>query len=515
MLYSNGAEAKGSPLPITTERLPRSLVALTIEVEPDRLEASMGKAVRRVSEQVKIPGFRPGKAPRAVVERTVGRPALIREALDQLLPDLYSEAIESEGIDAIGQPEFELESMEPVVVHAKVPVRPRVDLKDYLSLRAPRPEAEATPDQVEDSLMALRRRFATLEPVDRAVQWGDAVRADVTVNIEGQDEHEERDTEFRVEQDAVVSLPGFLEKLIGLERGGSYDISLELPDDFEAADLAGKTASYQVRLHEIKQEVLPELDEEFVRSLDEDEIDTVEALRERVEHDAQEHVQAESLAAYQDEVVDLLLATGDLEYPEVLVEREIDRMLDQESNHASHTPEELAQWLERIGKTEQEVRDTLGEAADLSVRRALVLGEFMEREEVDVSEESVDEELDSLVEQMVAGVDDEDQRQQVRALFDTAEGRESIRDRLSTRIAVERLVEICSQPEEEAAERPRRSRRRRGSREAGAEEHSESADSVDSVESRDQASETQQAEADGDSGGATGDDGDENEEQGA
>ncbi len=474
----------------------------------------MGKAARRVSEQVKIPGFRPGKAPRAIVERTVGRPALIQEALDQLLPDLYSEAIESEEIDAIGQPDFELESMEPLIVHAKVPVRPTVDLKDYRSLRASRPEAEATAEQVEESLMALRRRFATLEPVDRAVQWGDTVRADVAVSIEGQHEQEERDAEFRMEQGAVVSLPGFLEKLIGFERGGPYDISFELPEDFEAADIAGKTVNYQVRLHEIKQEVLPELDDEFVRSLAEEEIDTVEALRERVERDVQEHVEAESLAAYQDEVVDLLLATGDVDYPEVLVEREIDRMLDQQSNHASHTPEELAQWLERIGQTEQEVRDTLNEAADLSVRRGLVLAEFIEREQLDVSEESVDEELDSLVEQMVASVDGADQRQQVRALFDTAEGRASIRERLLTRTAVERLVEVCSQPEEEAAERPRPSRRRRGSRGAGAEEHSESAGSVDSAESRDQASETQETEAGGDSGGPTGDDGDENEEQG-
>ena len=475
----------------------------------------MGKAVRRVSEQVKIPGFRPGKAPRAVVERTVGRPALIQEALDQLLPDLYSEAIESEAIEAIGQPDFELESMEPLIVHAKVPVRPTVDLEDYLSLRAPRPEAEATPEQVEEALTALRQRFATLEPVDRAVQWGDTVRADVTVTIEGQDEHEELDAEFRVEQGAVVSLPGFLEQLIELERGGPYEISLVLPEDFEAADIAGKTANYQLRLHEIKQEVLPELDEEFVRSLDDQEIETVGALRERVERDVQEHIQAESLAAYQDEVVDLLLATGDVDYPEVLVEREIDRLLDQQSNHASHTPEELAQWLERIGKTEQEVRDTLGEAADLSVRRALVLAEFIEREELDVPEESVDEELNSLVEQMAGGVDGDDQRQQVRALLDTAEGRTSIRERLLTGTAVERLVEICSQPEEEAAERPRGSRRRRGSRSAGAEEHSESTGAVDPGESRDQASETQQAEAGGDFGGATGDDGDENEEQGA
>ncbi len=161
-------------MPVTTERLPRSLIALTIEVDESQLDASMDKAVQRLSEQVKIPGFRPGKAPRAIVERTVGHPALLQEALDQLLPDLYREAIESEAIEAIGQPEFELQSTEPVVVHAKVPVRPTIDLNDYASVRAPRPEAEATPEQVEDSLLALRRRFATLEPADRPVQWGTA-----------------------------------------------------------------------------------------------------------------------------------------------------------------------------------------------------------------------------------------------------------------------------------------------------------------------------------------------------
>ena len=128
---------------VTTERLPRSLVSLQIEVEPERVEASMEKAAKRVASQVRIPGFRPGKAPRAIVERTVGRPALLQEALEDLLPDLYNEVIDSEEIDPIDQPEFDLKSIEPLVVRATVPVRPTIDLNDYASLRAPKPEPEA------------------------------------------------------------------------------------------------------------------------------------------------------------------------------------------------------------------------------------------------------------------------------------------------------------------------------------------------------------------------------------
>lgn len=448
---------------VTTERLPRSLIALSIEVDEGQLDSSMNKAVRRLSEQVKIPGFRPGKAPRAIVERTVGEPALLQEALDLLLPDLYREAIESEAIEAIGQPEFELKSTEPVVVHAMVPVRPTIDLNEYGSLRAPRPEAEATPMQVEDSLLALRRRFATLEPADRPVQWGDSVRADVRVSIEGQDDslHVEEDAEFRVAEGTVVSLPGFVEHLIGLESGRAYDISFELPDDFEATEMAGKTAKYHVTLHEVKQEVLPELDDEFVKSLDEG-LDAVDDLRKRVQQNVQQSVEAEALAAYQDEVLDLLLAGAEIDYPEVLVEREVDRLLDQQSNHASHTAAELDQWLERIGKSEQEVRDGLLDSADLNVRHALVLGELVGNENIEVSEERVEEEIGRLIDGMLGGAEGAEQREALRGLLDTEESRASARERLMTQVALERLVEICSQPEEaESSPRARGSRRRR------------------------------------------------------
>ena len=454
-------------MPVTAERLPRSLVAMEIEVEQERLEGALEKAVRKVSQQVRIPGFRPGKAPRHIVENMVGRPALLQEAIEDLLPDIYSEALEEQEIEAIGEPEIDLKSTEPLVVTAMVPVRPTVDIGDYHSLRVPREDAVASPDQVEEAMVGVRRRFATLDPVDRAVDWDDTVRVDVSVSVEGQGEpHVEEGAEFRVARDGFVSLPGFLDHLIGLERGGPHEFEFALPEDYDAQELAGKLASYVVTVHEVKQEVLPDLDDEFARSLDEENIETLEQLQERVEENVRVRVEAEAEAAYRDEVMDLLLATSELDYPEVLVEREVDRLVDEQSNHAFHERETFDQWLESIGSTEDEVRDALREQADLVLRRGLVMAELAEQESIEPSEQDIVGEVDILVEQMTGGTTDLEERAELRGLLDTDETRGQIQSRLLMTQTVERLVEISSQPDDEIEPRSarRRSRRRRGSR---------------------------------------------------
>ncbi len=446
---------------VTTERLPRSLVALQIEVEPDRVEASLEKAAKRVARQVRIPGFRPGKAPRSIVERTVGRPALLQEALDELLPEVYNEVLESESIDAIAQPEFDLESMEPLVVKARVPVRPTVDIDGYLELRAPRAEATVQESDIERALTNLRRRFATLEPVDREIAWGDTVRADVTVQAEGQAEpHVEEDAEFRLEEGAVISLPGFQEALLGRARGGPYEFDVTLPEDFSAEDLRGKQAHYVVTIHEVKQEILPDLDEEFVQSLDEG-FEGVDQLRERIEAQVRQTADQASLGLYHDEIVDLLVASAELDYPEVLVTREVDRMIDEQSNHASHTQEGLDRWLESIGHTEEEVRAELELQADNNVRRALVIGELMRRENLEVSDADIDARVDELVTNMIGAEAPAESRERIRELLNTDAGRSQMKSDLATKAALGRLVEICSQPDDATAERARGSRRRR------------------------------------------------------
>lgn len=458
-----------SPVSVTTERLPRSQIQLEIEIAEERVERSKDQAVKRLANQMKIPGFRPGKAPRHLLERTIGEGALLQEALDDLIPEVYGETIESEEIEPVGQPEFDLKSTDPLVVSFTVPVRPTIDLKDYHSLRVPRPELEDDPGLVEEGLLDIRRRFATLEPVERPVQWDDTVRADVSVVVEGQDEpHEEQDAEFPVREGHVVSLPGFVEHLVGLEPGTEHHIEFALPEDFPAEEIAGKTAHYTVTLHEVKQEVLPDLDDEFVHSLDEEDIETAEQLRERMVSNVHAQQQGELDVQYQEEIVDLVVATAEIDYPEVLVEQELDRLIDETSNHQAHTREDLDKWLASIGQTEEEVRESLREQADLQVQRGIVLGDVARAEGIEVTAEEVEAELDKLVDGMqmqMGGVEpDEEQRAQLRSLFDTEQTRSSSENKLRLSRTLERLVEICAEPEDEAAEdaeRPRGTRRRR------------------------------------------------------
>lgn len=442
----------------TVERLENARVSLEIEVDAERVEKHTERAAQRISRQVRIPGFRPGKAPRNMVERHVGSGAILQEALEELIPEVYNEAIAELDIDAIDQPEFDLKSTEPLVVLATVPVRPTVDLGDYRALRVPKPEAPVTEQQIEDTKLALRRQYAVLEPVERAVAWDDHVRADVTVTVEGQEPYTEEDTEFPVREGTVVSLPGFVDRLVGLEAG-DHTIEFTLPDDLPSETLRGKQATYQIKISEVKQEVLPELDDEFVGSLDEDGVTTVDELDARLRADLQVQADRAVREQYHNEIIDLLIAQAKLDYPDVLVNREVDRIIDRESNHASHSREGFENWLRSVGRTEEEVRETFRPEADLVVRRALALGELIAKEEIEVGDPQIDEEIDSLISQMTGG--NPANQQAIRGLIDTAEGRNSIHSQLLTRFAVERLEEITAQADGEAGDEPRRTSRRR------------------------------------------------------
>src|SRR3972149_5696947 len=170
---------------VSTQRLPESQVVLEIEVDPEQMERSLDRAYRKLVQRVAVPGFRKGKTPRSMLERHVGRERLVQEALDALIPEVYNRAINENEVDAIGQPTIELLQEEPLAFKATVPVRPTVELSDYHSLRVERDTVAVDPKDVEAALEDLRHRYAIHEPVERPVQGGDVVRADVRGVVDG------------------------------------------------------------------------------------------------------------------------------------------------------------------------------------------------------------------------------------------------------------------------------------------------------------------------------------------
>jgi trigger factor len=432
---------------VSTEPLPPAQVVLQLEVEDERLERAIESTYRRLAKRVKVPGFRPGKVPRAVLERHLGGDAVRLEAIDELMPQLYREAIEQEQIDPIDRAQYELVTEHPLVAKFTVPLKPSVDLGDYHALNVEREPVTVEPERVQEALESLRRRYATLEPVERPVQWGDIVRADIKTSVEGEAQGKDEDAEFQLVEGRVISLPGFAEALIGREKGAEFEFDVPVPDEVTDERLRGKQAHYRVALKEVKQEVLPELDDEFARQAGEG-FPSLEALRERVEADLRDALEEQARHRYEDEVLDALADRAQLEYPPVLIERETERFIREQSGlgpaDGRRAPkggpserEQLERYLRQAGKSEQELREEVRPLAEARIRRSLVLSELAEAEHIEVNEPEVEAEI----ERLASGVSQADE---LRRLFSSDNAKESLRRSLLTRKTLDRLVEIAS-----------------------------------------------------------------------
>lgn len=406
-------------------------------MEPDRHNQAVEKAYRKLAPRVRIPGFRPGKAPRTMIEKEIGRHRLLDEAMDILVPDVYREAIEDQNLDPVAQPSLEIVSHEPFVFKARVPLKPDVDIGDYAALRVPRPPIEVKDEQVEDTLTTLRRRYGTVEPVDRAARKGDIVRGSITAEVEGARLFEQADIEYRLTDESLASLPGLVDAIAGLTKGADITTEVDVPADFADERMAGKKASYHVVVEDVKEEKLAELDDNFAREVGEG-FETLDALKDRLRSDIMSVEEDVALHAYHNQVIDALVDQSKLEYPTVLLEREIDRILQEQANLDPRDPRAQDLYLARLGKSEEDVRGEVREAAEARLRRSLVLSRFAEAENITVAHDEVDAEIDRMA--ASAG----EQSDAIRRVFGTQNGHATVERTLLTRKTLEKLVELTS-----------------------------------------------------------------------
>ena len=443
---------------IISEPLPERQVRLEIEVEPERHSLAMEQAFKRLSQRVRIPGFRPGKAPRPLVERHLGRHRILDEAMDILVPEVYREAIEEEDLDPIAGPSLELVSHEPFVFKATVPLRPAIDLHDYRALHLPREKASVSNEQVDEAITTLRRRYGTIEPAARPAQKGDIVRGSLKAEVEGTRLFDQGEIEYRLTDESLATLPGLADHIVGLEKGADVEVQVQVAEDFEDARMAGKHVSYHIALKDVKEEKLAPLDEAFARQVGEGFAD-VAALRERVRSDLLTTAEDAALHSFHNTVVDALVEIADIEYPSVLIEREIDRILEEQANLDPRDPRAQELYITRLGKSEKEVREEVSQAAKERLRRSLVLSKLAEAENIAVSDEDVENELQTIAASLGQ------QAEGVLQVFGSESGRDTIRRSLLTRRTLDRLVEIVSgedTPKEPAAEaRTKQAKRRR------------------------------------------------------
>ena len=418
---------------VSTKRLPESQVLLEVEADPEQMERSLDKAYRRLAQRVEVPGFRKGKAPRNMLERHLGRPRLVQEALDILIPEAYNQAIEEQDVDAIDQPSIELVNDEPLAFKATVPIRPTIDLGDYATVRVGREPVAVDAAEVDKALDELRHRYAIHEPVDRPVQTGDIIRADVRGVIDGREVYSEDDAEFRLREGATVLLPGIAEGIADAEKGLPKEIPITVPEG--ERPLSGKSGIFTVTVKEVKQERLPDLNDDFAREVGEG-FASLEVLRERLRNDIRERLEAQAEEEYRDKAVGALVEQAKtIEFPPIMIEREIDRLIQDQARHLGL---EVEQYLANTRRTREQLREELLPVATERVRRSLALTRLAEAEEIKAENEEVDSEVEKM-----AGSSGQ-QADQLRRLFGSADGRAAIARSLITRKTMDRLAEIAA-----------------------------------------------------------------------
>ncbi|MEE9198355.1 MAG: trigger factor [Dehalococcoidia bacterium] len=421
---------------VTSEKLPESRMVLNIEVDGEEVESTLEQTYQRLVQRVKIPGFRPGKAPRALLQSYLGKDALLDEALETLVPTVVKRAIEEQKIQPVDDPEVEVVERDPVVLKATVPLQPTVDLGDYKSIRLEQEKVEVTPERVENVVEELRYRQAPWQPADRPVAFGDLLTIDVEGKVDGSTVISEKGVPYSPSRDSTNPISGFSQQLENMTAQKTKEFTLALPEDYPGENLGGRECQFRVTVHEIKEKNLPPLDDDFARSLGE-EYKNLEMLREEVASNLLAHAQEEAQRQFEDRLVEILKDGAHIEAPPVLQEREIDHLVMDEARALAARGVKFDNYLKTIDKTAEQLREDFREVAAKRVATSLLLGKLAELEGIQVEEREVQEEIDSMIES--AG----DRAEEVRELFQKEGPRSSLEQTITRRKALSALKEIA------------------------------------------------------------------------
>jgi trigger factor len=370
------------------EELTPTRVKLTIEVPFEELKPSLDKAYKALSQQVRLKGFRPGKVPARLIDQYVGRGAVLQEAVNDALPELYGRAVEESELFVLGQPDVEITNLDDgneFAFTAEVDIRPKFEVPDYEGLEVTVEDAVVTPDEVEETIGNLRERFAQLKGADRPVEEGDFVSIDLSAKVGEDDVEDARTSGYSYEVGSRSSVEGLDEALLGLNAQDTKTFTSTLV----AGDHAGQEADVTVTVQSVKIKEVPEFDDEFAQLASE--FDTIGELRADVRKRLERQKRLQQIASARDKALEALLEKIDIPLPEAVIENEIARrneQLDQQLQYAGLTKDD---YLASEEKTAEEFDTEVADAARLAVKGGFVLDQLALQEELGVENEELSE----------------------------------------------------------------------------------------------------------------------------
>jgi trigger factor len=426
-----------TPLSVVTEQLPKSQVGMTIEVPAETVDATYDRVLNRLTSKAKIEGFRPGRAPRSLVEARLG-PAVVREeVVEAMVPEVVRQALEERSIDPIESPDvevLELERGRPARLKATVSVMPEVKLGEVPKLEALIEPVEITDEMVERRLEDVRQPLAEVTPVEREARLGDVVVIDVEVDVEGNVIESETRKAMEAELKDGVLLPELLAVIPGAKVGETRSAVVKFPDDYSEPLLADKEATIKITVQGVKEKVLPALDDEMAKQLSNGEHENVESFRTSTRAALEESAKEMAKLDREQALVKGLVESSSVDVPVALVDRELTSQLESMERTLNRQGLKLERYFEYMGKNINQWVEEERPAAEQRLKVDLVLGEYAKRQDLEPSDEDV---LRFLEEQ--AG-EDEELKGQVEELKRSESAKRYFASRLRRRRVLDRLA---------------------------------------------------------------------------
>ncbi|MGN5882257.1 trigger factor [Staphylococcus simulans] len=382
---------------------------LEVTVPAKKVDQAIDQAFKKVVKQVNIPGFRKGKVPRQIFEQRFGVEALYQDAVDLLLPEAYGEAIEETGIKPVDQPEIEVTQIEKgkdLTFNATVTVEPEVKLGDYKGLEVEKQNAELTDEELQEQIdHSLGHLAEMVIKEEGAVEEGDTVNLDFDGYVDGEQFEGGQAEGYDLEIGSGMFIPGFEEQLVGLNTGDEKDVKVTFPEEYHAEELAGKGATFKVKINEVKYKYVPELDDEIANELDSD-ADNVEEYKQNLRKRLEEEKKVNAENVEKEEAINKAVENAEVDIPEAMINTELNRMMQEFEQRIQQSGLNLETYFQISGQDESQLREQMKDDAEARVKTNLTLTAIANAEDIEASDEDIDKELEAMSEQFGISAED-------------------------------------------------------------------------------------------------------------
>ena len=385
---------------LQVEKMEKNMAKLTIEVSAEELDKAMQNAYLKARGKISIPGFRKGKAPRKMIEQMYGKGIFLEDAANALIPEHYSKALEECDLEIVSQPEIDVTQAEPgkaFIFTAEVAVKPEVTLGEYKGVEVPKSETEVTDEDIDAEIKKEQEKNSrTVTVEDRGAENGDITTIDFEGFVDGVAFEGGKGTDYPLTLGSGSFIPGFEDQLVGAKAGDHVEVNVTFPEEYQAAELAGKAAVFQCDVKKVETKELPELDDDFAQDVSE--FDTLAEYREDVKKNLTEKKEKEARAAKENAAVDKAIENAEMEIPDAMLNTQVRQMMNDFASRMQSQGLTMEQYFQFTGMIAEKMQEEMKPQALKRIQTRLVLEKIAETENIEVSEDEVNEEISKMAE---------------------------------------------------------------------------------------------------------------------